>query len=122
MPSFVIVKASGRIGETIDAVICDLNAIGHPDRPSATPIRVQLLSERTLCVDGEPRGIISDVGENGVSTFLIDGSSKRTRNGERRVALAQASAHLAQLAAYLRPLIASSEEPELATEALGATL
>src|SRR5262245_35007922 len=118
MPSFVIVSA-GRIGEVIDAVICDPHiATGVPDRTSDTPVRIKIVSEKTLIVDGAPHQIISTVGINGRTTFLINGSSKGLRNRERRIGLAKASSLLQQLAASLKPIQAESGEPGLATEGL----
>jgi hypothetical protein len=45
---------------------------------------IDTINERVLCVDGENRAIISCVGENGVTTFLINGGTARLRNRERR--------------------------------------
>ena len=118
MPSFVILSA-GRTGEATDAILCDPNPVtGQPDRRSDTPVSVRLVSEKTLTVDGEPRGIISAVGINGSTTFLINGS-KGLLNRERRAALAQASSLLQQCASTLKPLQAGSKASGLATEALG---
>jgi len=58
MPSYVIVQSLGRIGETVEATLCDLNAAGFPDRQTDVPVRVRLVSEQVLSVDDEPRGII----------------------------------------------------------------
>lgn len=71
-----------------------------------------------LCIDGENRAIIWTRGENG-TTYLVDGSTKRLHNRERRAALAKASELLRQLRSCLRPLAAESEEPEHVTEGLG---
>src|SRR5215831_9347134 len=110
MPSFVIVESAGRTGETT-AVLCDPNAVtGYPDRGTDVPIRLQLISDRMLSVDGEPRQIISAVGINGSTTYLINGTTRGLRNRDRRIALARASALLQQLAATLKPLQAGSEE------------
>ena len=49
---------------------------------------------------------------------MIDGSSKRVRHRERRIALERAAGLLQQLTATLKPLTAVSEDPELATEGL----
>jgi hypothetical protein len=117
MPAYVITPSLGRIGETVDATLCDLNAAGSPDRGTDVPVRVRRTSERVLCVDDEPCRIIWGVGENGAVTFLVDGG-KGVRNRERRVALAQASELLRQLTSILRPLAAESEEPELVVETL----
>jgi hypothetical protein len=35
-----------------------------------------------LCVDGENRAVISCTGINGVTTYLIGGSTQRLRNAE----------------------------------------
>jgi len=97
MPSFVIAQSGfGRIGETIEATLCDPSVAGFPDRKTDVPIQVRLVSEQTLCVDGEPRQIIWSEGGNGVVTVLVDGG-KSIRNRERRVALARASELLEQL-------------------------
>jgi hypothetical protein len=50
---------------------------------------------------------------------VVEGSSARIRNRDRRAALAKATALLQQFGVALRPLVAESEEPELATEGLG---
>ena len=72
MPSYVILQSSGRIGETIDATLCDPNAItGYPNRTSDTPVRVRLprSGERLPYVDDQPRAIISCIGkEPGLAT------------------------------------------------------
>jgi hypothetical protein len=117
MPAYVITPSLGRIGETVDATLCDLNAAGSPDRGTDVPVRVRRTSERVLCVDDEPCRIIWGVGENGAVTFLVDGG-KSIRNRERRVALAQASGLLQQLRSSLMPLAAESAEPELVAETL----
>jgi hypothetical protein len=82
------------------------------------PIKATMISEKAIRIDDEPRprAIISAVGENGVTTILVGGSTKGVRNRHRRVALARASM---LLGSTLRPLVAESAEPELATEGLG---
>ena len=71
MPSFVIAQSGfGRIGETIEATLCDPSVAGFPDRKTDVPIQVRLVSEQTLCVDGEPRQIIwSEGGKRGRYSF-----------------------------------------------------
>jgi len=49
--------------------------------------------------------------KNGVTTFLVDGSTRGLRNRERRAALARGSELLRQLTSTLMPLAAESEEP-----------
>jgi len=90
---------------------------GLPDRGTDVPVRVRRISEKTLCVDDEPRRVIWSVGENGAVTFLVDGG-KGVRNRERRVVLARASGLLQQLTSSLMPLAAESEEPEVVAETL----
>src|SRR5215813_7131112 len=120
MPSFVITSSVHTVGKTIDAILCGPDATGHPDRRSDVPVKA-MISERSLRIDDEPRprSIISCRGENGVTTYLVGGSTQAVRNAERRAALAKALAQLKQLAASLRPLTATSEEGELAVEGLG---
>ena len=91
MPAYVITPSLGRIGETIDATLCDPSVSGYPDRRTDVPVRVRRVSEQTLLVDGAPRRIIWSMGGDGVTTCLIDGSTKALRNRERRAALARAS-------------------------------
>jgi hypothetical protein len=117
MPSYVIVQSAGRIGETVEAILCDLGVGGSPDRGTDVPVRVRRTSEKTLCVDDEARRIIWSVGENGVVTFLVDGG-KAVRNRERRAALARGSELLRQLTSTLMPLAGESAEPELVAETL----
>jgi len=115
-------QSSGRIGETIDATLCDPNAItGYPNRTSDTPVRVRLprSGEQLLYVDDQPRAIISCIGKNGTTTYLVNGRSTSVRNRERRAALARVSGLLHQLATCLQPLRQESEERGLATEGLG---
>jgi len=116
MPSYVIVR-SARIGETVAATLCDLTVAGSPDRGTDVPVRVRRISEKTLCVDDEPRRIIWGVAENGALTFLVDGG-KAVRNRERRAALARALGYLQQLTSTLMPLAAESAEPESVAETL----
>ncbi|HMF28089.1 MAG TPA: hypothetical protein VKE42_04915 [Candidatus Cybelea sp.] len=118
MPSYVIMRSAGRIGETIDATLCDLNAAGFPDRRTDVPVRVRLVSERVLAVDDDPRGIIWSEGGSGTTTFLVDGSTRGLRNRERRAALARASELLRQLTSTLMPLAVESEEPGFVAENL----
>jgi hypothetical protein len=61
MPSYVIVQSLGRIGETIEATLCDLSVAGFPDRRTDVPVRVQLVSEQVLSVDDDSRAIIWSV-------------------------------------------------------------
>jgi hypothetical protein len=118
VPSYVIAKSLGRTGEPIEATLCDPGPLGFPDRKTGVPVQARLVSEQTLSVDGELHRIISSLGENGVTTFLINGSTKGLRNYERRVALARASGFLQQLTSTLMPLTAESEEPEYIAESL----
>jgi hypothetical protein len=53
MPSYVIMHASKRIGETIEATLCDPSITGVPDRRTGVPVRVRLVSEHVLSVDDE---------------------------------------------------------------------
>src|SRR5215472_12276777 len=117
MPSYVITQ-SGRIGETIDATLCDPSVTGFPDRGTDVPVQARLVSGQVLAIDGEPRRIIWSEGGNGVVTFLVDGSTRGLRNRERRVALARASGLLQQLTTSLMALQGESEEPELVVETL----
>src|SRR5215831_14734448 len=118
MPAFVIVQRLGKLGDAVDAVLCAPGALGFPDRKTSVPVRVRLASEQVLCVDDEPRRIVSSVGQNGTTTYLVEGSSKAVRNRERRAALARASELLKQLTSSLMPLAAESEERELVAETL----
>jgi hypothetical protein len=118
MPAFVIVQRLGKLGDAVDAVLCAPGALGFPDRKTSVPVRVRLASEQVLCVDDEPRRIISSVGQNGTTTFLINGSASSIRNRERRVALARASGLLQQLRSSLMPLLAESADPEPVAENL----
>jgi hypothetical protein len=62
MPSYVIVQSGfDRIGETIDATLCDRSVVGFPDRRTDVPVRVRLISEQVLSVDDDPRAIIWSV-------------------------------------------------------------
>src|SRR5215831_5033876 len=83
MPAFVIVQRLGKLGDAMDAVICAPGILGFPDRKTDVPVRIRLTSEQTLCVDDEPRRFIWSIGENGVTTFLVDGSTRGVRNRER---------------------------------------
>src|SRR5262249_554539 len=118
MPSYVFVQSgSNRIGETIEAMLCDPGVAGFPDRRTDVPVRVRLVSEQVLAVDDELRRVIWREGRNGAITFLVDGG-KGVRNRERRVVLARASGLLQQLTSSLMPLAAESEEPEVVAETL----
>jgi len=117
MPSYVIVQSLGRIGEVVDATLCDLDAAGSPNRETDVPVRVRRMSEKMLCVDDEPRRVIWGIAENGTATFLVDGG-KAVRNRERRVALARASELLRQLTSTLMPLAGESAEPDPVAETL----
>jgi hypothetical protein len=118
MPAFVIVQRLGKLGDAVDAVLCAPGALGFPDRKTSVPVRVQRLSEQLLSIDGENRRIISCVGQNGTTTYLVEGSSKAVRNRERRVGLARASELLKQLTSTLMPLTAESADPERVAENL----
>jgi hypothetical protein len=119
MPSYVIVQSGfPKIGETIEATACELNIFGYPDRKTNVPVQVRRVSEQTLCVDGENRRIITCVGENGATTYLVDGSGRAARNRERRVALARAAELLKQLTSTLMPLTAEGAERRLVAESL----
>jgi hypothetical protein len=120
MPSFVIAHGPGRTGQTFDAVICDPSAAtGHPDRRSAVPVKIRLVNDRTFAVDGENREIISTTGMNGTTTYLVDGSTARLRNRERRRELARASSLLDQLRDHLMRFKEEGEPPEFIAEGLG---
>jgi hypothetical protein len=54
MPSYVFVRSLGRIGETIDAMLCDPSVARFPDRRTNVPVRVRLISEQVLSVDDDP--------------------------------------------------------------------
>jgi hypothetical protein len=122
MPAFVIFPAGRpyRPGEEIiSATLSDPGPSGYPDSRSAVSVKVKLINERTLSVDGVNRAIISCEILNGVTRYLVDGSTQALRNCERRVALARALAHLRQLGDIIMPLKPESERPELITESLG---
>jgi hypothetical protein len=118
MPSYVIQSGFHRIGETTDAILSDPGVAGFPDRRTNVPVRIKLVSEHILCVDGEPRRVVWSMGGNGTTTYLLEGSSKAVRNRDRRVALAHASELLRQLTSTLMPLATESEEPEAVAENL----
>jgi hypothetical protein len=61
MPSYVIVQSAGRIGETVEATLCDLGVAGFPDRRTDVPIRVRRVSEQVLSVDDDSCAIIWSV-------------------------------------------------------------
>jgi hypothetical protein len=44
-------------------MLCDPSVAGFPDRRTDVPVHVRLVSEQTLCVDGEPRRIVWSEGE-----------------------------------------------------------
>jgi hypothetical protein len=118
MPAYVTVKSDfDQTAAEANAMMCDLGIAG-PDHRVAVPVRFKLISDRMLTVDNKPHQIISAVRENGTITYLIAGSTKDVRNRERRVALARALTLLQQTAEALRPLRATSKEPELVTEGL----
>jgi hypothetical protein len=118
MPSFVIAHGPGRTGQTFDAVICDPSAAtGHPDRRSAVPVKIRLVNDRTFAVDGENREIISTTGMNGTTTYLVDGSTARLRNRERRRELARASSlRLVQLIRKLRWINMDDEAEQISAQ------
>jgi hypothetical protein len=112
MPCFVIAQASARTGQTSDAVLC------VPNPRTDVSVQIKGVLEHVLSVYDEPRGIILCTGENGTKTYLIDGSTKRVRNRERRAAAVQALAQLGKLRDCLAPLKDESKTPQLATEGL----
>jgi hypothetical protein len=116
MPCFVIATEHCQIGKTIDAVLCDIGPAGYPNRSTDVPIKTTI-GEDTLLIDGESRDIISRVGENGVTTYLI--SSIALHNRERRIALAKASVLLDQLRNHLLALKDEGEDFTLVAEGLG---
>jgi hypothetical protein len=119
MPSFVITNSGHKPDQPIDAILAAPNANGYPDRRSDISIRA-IISDKTIKIDNEPRPrrIISTVGQNGITTYLIDGNAKQIRNREARVALTKALSQLNELTKTLRPLISASDY-KLANEALG---
>lgn len=120
MPSFIITFATPELGATIDALHCDPGTARCPDRRHGVQVKVTIGDQRlTIDNEAQPRNIFSTVGRDGKVTYLVDGNSKGTRNRKRRVALERASARLEQLATTLRPLMAESAQPGLATEGLG---
>src|SRR5215831_1277658 len=121
MPSFVIATSQHcKAGKTINAVLCGLDATGQADQRTVVPVKA-MISEKAIRIDDEPRPrvIISARTENGATRYLVAGSTKAVRNAARRAALAKALAQLQLLATSLRPLQATSEEPDLAIEGLG---
>ena len=111
MPSYLIVQSGfDRIGET-EATLCDPGVLGFPDCKTAVPVQARLVSERMLSIDGEPRRVVWSMEENGITTFLVDGSTKGLRNRERCAALARASGLLQQLTTSLMALAVESAEP-----------
>lgn len=120
MPSFLIVTSQPRqAGQPVDGMLCDPCVTGSPNKSSGTPVKATI-SERSITIDDEPRprAIISTVGRDGVTTYLLDGSTRQLRNRERRIALANALSQLNVLSKTLRPLIAASND-KLASEGLG---
>jgi hypothetical protein len=119
MQAFIITSSAQR-DKAIDAIMCDSSVTGYPDRRSDVPVKVTV-AENSLVIHGElrPRSIISCVGQNGVVTYLIDGSTSGLRNRERRVALAKTSALLDQLRDHLLALKDEGEDFSLVAEGLG---
>ena len=74
MPAFVIAKSG-----PADAMLCDPGRAGSPDRRNATTVYIPIINDRALSGDDEPRGIILCTGQNGTTTFLVDGSTRRVR-------------------------------------------
>jgi mRNA-degrading endonuclease toxin of MazEF toxin-antitoxin module len=68
MPACVIVSSSRQNGE-LDAVICAPGTNG-PDRTSAVPVKVKLVSEQVLSVDGQPHEIIPTTGRTTATSFI----------------------------------------------------
>ena len=118
MPSYVIMHSPRRIGETVEATLCEPGPLGYPDHKTNVPVQVRLVSEQILAVDGENCRIISCVGQNGTTTYLVNGTGKAVRNRERRAALVRASELLKQLTATIMPLRAESADPESVAENL----
>jgi hypothetical protein len=92
-------QRGNQAGQITDAIMCGPNATGFPDRQSDVPVK-PLISDNTIKIDDEPRSrrIVFSTGQNGKTTFLVDGSASSIHN---------------------RELITTSEEPELASEGLG---
>jgi hypothetical protein len=78
MPAFVIVPSQRRskTGE-LDANLCDPGPTGSPDRRTTVPVKIKIINDRVLSVDGSPREIVSCTGMNGTTTYLISFNSQR---------------------------------------------
>jgi hypothetical protein len=111
MPSFVIIK-SGR-----DAVLCDAGRSGYPDLQHGVPVTIRSASESTILLDDEkaPRAILSSTGQNDEVVLLVSGSSKNTKDRQKRAALARAARLLSELSATIKPMLSASTCPEVAS-------
>jgi hypothetical protein len=118
MLSFIVLR-SGR-----DAVLCDAGRSGYPDQQHGVPVTIRSASESTILLDDEkaPRAILSSTGQNDEVVLLVSGSSKNTKDRQKRAALVQAAVLARDLGIVLRPIIASSVQPELASGALRQVL
>jgi hypothetical protein len=83
VPSYVLVPSQRppKSGE-LDANICPLDGIIGPNRKRSVPVKIKLIDERTLNVDGTNHQIIAATAIDGDCTYLID--AKSVRNRERR--------------------------------------
>ena len=72
MPSFVIAQSGfGRIGETIEATLCDPSVAGFPDRKTDVPIQVRLVSEQTFASTASLGRSSGARGETGSLQFWL---------------------------------------------------
>jgi hypothetical protein len=105
MPAFVITTAN-----KAEAVLCSSNVNGQPDKRSAIPVKATISATHIL-IGGEAfhRRIISANGCNGITTFLVDGTTKQLQNRERRRGLHKARSLLHDLERILRQLTAEAD-------------
>ena len=77
---FVIVNRPRDTSKTVQAIMCEANLLGQPDRRSRVPVLIRQISERTLLVDPDDAPeIVSLVMRDGVTTYAVGPGRKRRR-------------------------------------------
>jgi hypothetical protein len=66
--SYVTTQSVGKIGETVNAILSDNN---DPHQRHGVPVQAKLVSDGVLCIDNEPRLIISRVTRTTSTPFSL---------------------------------------------------
>lgn len=94
---FIITSQAATADKAVEAVLCEANLLGQPDRRNSVPVLVRKISEQILLVGNDRRGIVSTVMRDGITQYAVEPSAKDFASNARLARVQKASQSLEQL-------------------------